>query len=116
MGQPEEGRMGNPSQLIEEGCIQFGMSVAMQIGPNGGIPVQISLSVAGDEPGPLSGLDRNGVKLGIHPRGGRSKGVPKVRPIQPDDLVVFQIRERESVRSGFARGGGSLPVSGGRKG
>ena len=90
--------MGNPTQLVKYGRIQSGMTMAMKVGPNGGVAIQIPLPIAGDEPRTLSSLDRNRGKPRVHPKRGGGKRMPKMRPIQPDDLVVFQFSEWGEVR------------------
>jgi hypothetical protein len=37
--------MGHPPKLVKNSCIQLGMTMAMKIGPNGGVSIQETLSI-----------------------------------------------------------------------
>jgi len=54
MGEAQKGGVGDLIQLMADGLIDFGVPMTVEIGPNGGVAVEIPLPIGADEPRPLS--------------------------------------------------------------
>ena len=71
--------MGDALELAAEGGVDFGMPVAVQVGPDGGVGIQVAAAVNIREPGALAGGDDDGF---------RAEPVAHLRERMPDVAVI----------------------------
>ena len=87
MGQAEKGGVGNVSQLGSDGFVQFCMPVAVEIGPDGGVSIQVAFPPRVDQPTTFPRDDADGLEGGIHPDRVWGEGMPEMLPVKPDGLL-----------------------------
>ena len=63
------------------------MPVAVEVGPDGGISIQVPFPLPIDQPATFSRDDADRVKRLIHPDRVWSEGMPEVFPVEPDGLL-----------------------------
>ena len=108
IGEAKGGTVGNFFELPADGGVDFRMIMAVQIGPDGGIGIEIFLAVNIFQPGTLAGLNEDGFVF--EPVAHLGKRMPDVglielgegmRHVSPE--ILKQRREIERPRGNAAR-------------
>ena len=60
--------MGDLIELLADGLVHFWVGMAMQVGPNGGVAVEVSSAIAGGEPRPFARGDGDRVRGRVQPK------------------------------------------------
>ena len=68
MGQAKEGGVGDLVKLLADGLVNLWVGMAMQVGPNGGVAVEVLSAIAGGEPRPFARGDGDRVRGRVQPK------------------------------------------------
>jgi hypothetical protein len=102
IGETEGGGVGDFSELFSDGGVYFGMVMAVEVGPNGGVGIEIfaAANVAQNRAAP--GSDDDG--LAFEPVAHLGEGMPDVLMVEPGELMhrVMRVAQR-GLRGGTRR-------------
>jgi hypothetical protein len=107
VGEAEEGGVIELLELLDNGSEDVGMGVAVDIGPDGAVAVEVGGSIGGSEGALASGLDDGKGVVGMKPGIIWREGVPEESAIEGDE-GLSGIGLRHGVEFSVARGLGNV--------
>ena len=107
--------MGDLVELGAEGVVELGVVVSMDIGPDGGVSIEVATSFGIPQPAPLASSDMDARVVQVLPHLG--EGVPGVPPVGGNQGVGGrrdrggrrEHRERVIAARGIVKSEGSTP-------
>ena len=85
IAQSQQGRVGDPVELIADGPIDLGNPVPVHVAPQRRDAVEIASARGVDQLEALGSLDDRGLLAGMHPHG--SEGMPHLVGVGPQEFV-----------------------------
>ena len=97
--------------LLSDGPVDLGVGVAVDVGPDGGVSVEVSASLGVPEPDAFSVRDYEGLVLRVRPLALRCEGVPCEGFVCLDPAAGFGIHGKSGkLRNGAMEGNASEPI------